>query len=130
MFPSMMIYRLRVLQGDRIGEGTILKKQYLSRLASASWACRTAFIPCLPPNNTTPTPNSLDVEQQTNNETQLEHPPQYVATLFTAHTAIAFYQSIYPCAQWQFPHTCGNGSMPPTVVHCQTSSQPDADFIV
>lgn len=36
MFPSMMIYRLRVLQSERIGEGTILKKEYLSRFSYRS----------------------------------------------------------------------------------------------
>ncbi|KAL2292705.1 hypothetical protein FJTKL_07797 [Diaporthe vaccinii] len=109
MFPSMMIYRRRLLQ-----------------------ASQTALVPCLPLNNTTTTtPNSLDLEHtQITTTNHLDYPLKYVASPFTTYTAVAFFQSIHPYLGWQLRQDCGHPSMLATIVHCQIPSQPDADFFV
>lgn len=62
MLPSMMLYRRRLLQGERIGEGTILGKKYLSRFTSALRASQAVLIPCPHHNNSNNTISS-DLEQ-------------------------------------------------------------------
>lgn len=97
MCLSMMIYRSYPLGGERIGEGTNLKKKkYLSAIRPVTTISHPLLF-------STPTSNHLEPDKllQLIHEPppqltlNYRYPPEYVASPFTAYTGLVLFQSIH-----------------------------------